>query len=134
MALLDFSIWFNGIFSYFHAEDGVKTLRVEEECPDLSALSGTLRSASSTAPSSPPPPCRSGCTAAGNVQSQGDETAFHNKGTDGQVKTEDSRGSRDLVNLLIVDAVQVQLPSLSLLVWKRAQAREENCPHFKLLL
>lgn len=39
-------------------------MMVMKSCPDLSALSGTRHSASSTAPSSPEPPDRSGCTAA----------------------------------------------------------------------
>lgn len=96
-SLLVLSAFFNCFITFFHAEVGVKTWRVdtfvscEKGCPDLSALLGNRHSASSTAPSSPPPPCRSGCTAGVDIQSQADDTPFHNKGTHRQVKAENSR-------------------------------------------
>lgn len=67
---------------------GQVVMKVMKSHPHLAAPSGTLRSASSTAPSSPQPPCRSGCTAAHRTTQSGPRrrrrshilyTAFHNK-------------------------------------------------------
>lgn len=82
-------------------------MMVMKSRPDLSALSGTRRSASSTAPSSPQPPDHSGCTAAHrgrNIQSQEEDAQpFTIKGTKWQVSSPDTTLNREMVYIEYIE-------------------------------